>query len=857
MLMMCVGMGAWGEGWTRCTSVSDLTSGGTFIIGYEETANSGKIIPMKNTGGTATTSTAGYMASDSEIDMSTVTNTTDYEFTVVASTTVDNAICIKVGDNFIGNTNTKNNCKLFAEESKTTSFGVTKGDNDVFTLKIAKNTDYNTLQYNTSSPRFAVYGNTMKNLVFYKKTGGSTPEPTKHDVTIVSDIANGTITANPTSAAEGTTVALTATPDAGYELASWNVTNASTDESITVFDNKFTMPAADVNVIATFNKIQDKTIAEFIASEGGKCYLTGVVSNIAANNYGNFDLTDETGTIYVYGCLTPAGEKQKFNTLDVVIGDKIKVLAETYEFYSEMHEAVNVIFVEEIAIEKAQYTVTIETPENGTLVVKEGETTVASGDKIEEGKTLTIECNPTDAENFRYKNWQYKEDGNWVTMTTTMTRLVTKDIVIRANFEEIPVYTITWSVNGSIAKSEEIKDGEAVTAPEVVVPEGKVFCGWTNTEIDGTTNDVPQFVTPSATAFSDVIYYAVFATKVSEGTNGTIELTNADIASVYDSKSTSYKVGTIGDWEFKGAINKTSDTYYVQMNRETDKDKNTYNSHLSTPICPAPIKSVTISTTYSTANGRTFILTNSAEVGAASTTGSGVYGYGSLTEVQGSVTIDVSGNPTSLHIYPHGGAVYVSSVVINYGTPSTYLDYCTLVPLSTITLNASGYATFSYASDVEISGANVYTAKIDEDKIVCTKVEGNKVPAYNGVLLYGEPNATVSILPTDDAPALSDDNALKATTVGGGLAESVPAYVLSGDTFKNYTGTSFTENKAYFVKSDIQQAKVISILMEESTSINLVKEIGANAPAYNLQGVRVAPSAKGFVIINGKKFYNK
>lgn len=101
-LMLVLGAStAWAD-WTRCTAVSDLTSGGTFIIGYEATANSGKIIPMKNTGGTATTSAAGYMASGSEIDMATVTVTTEYEFSIVASTTVKDAICIKAGENYIG-----------------------------------------------------------------------------------------------------------------------------------------------------------------------------------------------------------------------------------------------------------------------------------------------------------------------------------------------------------------------------------------------------------------------------------------------------------------------------------------------------------------------------------------------------------------------------------------------------------------------------------------------------------------------------------------------------------------------------------------------------------------------------------
>lgn len=260
LMVFVIGVGnVWGATtWTRCTSASDLTSGSTFIIGYEATANSGEIIPMKNSGGTASATTAGYMANAAAIDMSTVTSTADYEVTIVASTTVSDAICIKVGDKFIGNENTKNNCKLYAAEATTTSFGVTVGENDVFTLKIAANATYHTLQYNTGSPRFAVYGGTQKNLVIYKKTTSSDPdpEPTKYTVTVADDIANGIVTASPTSAKEGDEVTLTATPSTGYEFGEWNVTNASTSAAITVTENKFTMPAANVNVSATFNEIQ-------------------------------------------------------------------------------------------------------------------------------------------------------------------------------------------------------------------------------------------------------------------------------------------------------------------------------------------------------------------------------------------------------------------------------------------------------------------------------------------------------------------------------------------------------------------------------------------------------------------------
>ncbi len=165
-----------GPSWTRVTSVSELLAGGTCILGYEATANSGVIVPMANTG-SATTSAAGFMYSGSTaasggsgtINMATVTETSSFEVTIVASTTVSGAICIKIGNNFIGNTDTKNNCKLFTAEAKTTSFTPTIGANDVFTLKITENKTYHTFQYNSGSPRFACYGGTQKNVVIYKK----------------------------------------------------------------------------------------------------------------------------------------------------------------------------------------------------------------------------------------------------------------------------------------------------------------------------------------------------------------------------------------------------------------------------------------------------------------------------------------------------------------------------------------------------------------------------------------------------------------------------------------------------------------------------------------------------------------
>lgn len=123
--------------------------------------------------------------------------------------------------------------------------------------------------------------------------------------------------------------------------------------------------ATSVEVVATFNEIESeafevtgltvgdiqlKTVEEFIAAGNAdmRCYLEGIVSDIETGNklkYGNFNLTDASGTIYVYGCLNQAGEAEHFEDLDVHNGDKIKVIAEDYDYYNTKHEAKNVQFV--------------------------------------------------------------------------------------------------------------------------------------------------------------------------------------------------------------------------------------------------------------------------------------------------------------------------------------------------------------------------------------------------------------------------------------------------------------------------------------------------------------------------------
>lgn len=87
--------------------------------------------------------------------------------------------------------------------------------------------------------------------VTYSNSGSSEPAPDTYSVSCAT-VTGGTLSASPVKAEAGAEVTLTATPDAGYEFNNdWTVKDAD-GAKIDVYDGKFTMPAANVTVSATF-----------------------------------------------------------------------------------------------------------------------------------------------------------------------------------------------------------------------------------------------------------------------------------------------------------------------------------------------------------------------------------------------------------------------------------------------------------------------------------------------------------------------------------------------------------------------------------------------------------------------------
>ena len=84
------------------------------------------------------------------------------------------------------------------------------------------------------------------------------PAPTEFTITVTSG-DNGTASASHAKAVVGTEIRLTATPNTGYHLKEWQVISGG----VTIENNKFTMPSANVEVKAIFEKDAPPAPTEF------------------------------------------------------------------------------------------------------------------------------------------------------------------------------------------------------------------------------------------------------------------------------------------------------------------------------------------------------------------------------------------------------------------------------------------------------------------------------------------------------------------------------------------------------------------------------------------------------------------
>ncbi len=180
--------------------------------------------------------------------------------------TYDNGKTVDVSNNQF--TMPPGNVSVNAEFEPTTQeytvrFDPNGGTGSMDSVKVAPGKDY-TLPENGFTPpdgkvfkAWDVNGEEKQPGNIIKINGNVTIKPVWDDVTpdsynviLVQPQKGGKVNATPTSAKEGDTIKLSATPDKGYKFGNYVVT--TNGKPVTVNGNQFTMPESDVTVSATF-----------------------------------------------------------------------------------------------------------------------------------------------------------------------------------------------------------------------------------------------------------------------------------------------------------------------------------------------------------------------------------------------------------------------------------------------------------------------------------------------------------------------------------------------------------------------------------------------------------------------------
>ena len=253
--------------------------------------------------------------------------------------------------------------------------------------------------------------------------GYTAPSVTSYTVTLTND-GNGTASASATSAAAGTEITLTAVPNTGYHFKEWKVISGS----MTITNNKFTMPAENVEVKAVFEKDAPTTYSLTTQVNGGNGTISASKTGLTAGSTETITFTPDAGyeidTVTVNGTATSVSG----NTLNVTMNEN-KTVVVTYK--------------------AVEYNIT----------VTDGKATVDAGSEISkaaQGTIVTLTANAAPSGKV-FDKWEVVSGGITladVNSATTTFTMPASAVSVKATYKDAP-HTHTY--NQETVKPEALK----------------------------------------------------------------------------------------------------------------------------------------------------------------------------------------------------------------------------------------------------------------------------------------------------------------------------------------------------------------------------------------------------------------
>ena len=287
--------------------------------------------------------------------------------------------------------------------------------------------------------------------------------PTTYTVTVGND-GNGTGTATPSTAAAGTMISLTATPNKGYHFKEWQVISGG----VTIKDDKFLMPDSNVEVSAIFEKDAPPVPTEFTITVKTDGNGTASASHAKAVVGTEIRLT-----------ATPK-EGYHFKEWQVISGN-VTIKDNKFTMPGGNVE-VKAIFEKDAPPAPTEFTITVKTDGNGTAS--------ASHAKAVVGTEIILSATPKTG--YHFKEWQVISGS--VTIKDNKFIMPSANVEVKAIFEEdVPApteYTITYDLAGGTAEGNP--DTYTIETRTFTLKNptksGYTFTGWSGTGLTGENN---------------------------------------------------------------------------------------------------------------------------------------------------------------------------------------------------------------------------------------------------------------------------------------------------------------------------------------------------------------------------------
>ncbi|MBR3328036.1 MAG: InlB B-repeat-containing protein [Atopobiaceae bacterium] len=349
------------------------------------------------------------------------------------------------------------------------------------------------------------------------------PAPTSYSIAVTND-GHGSATASKTSATEGESITLTATPSSGYEFKEWQVVKP---DGLKISGNAFTMPAGDVEVKAIFAEKPAPKPTSYSVTVTNDGHGSATASKSTATQGETITLSATAKSGYV------------FSKWKVVSPSSLTISGNAFTMPAANVE-VKAVFKAKPAPKPQTYTVSFSKNANDAS----GEMT---NQVITRGVSTQLTQNKFQRSGYTFSGWNTAADGSGTSYANGQAvkdlAAANKTITLFAQWRRI-VYTVSYNANGGSGTMapQSVNAGEVTSVKaNIFTRAGYTFTGW-NTRSDGTGTFIKDRA--SMEVNGNVTLYAQWSrNNTSNNQSNVVRTSNGTLARTAD--STTYSIAAL------------------------------------------------------------------------------------------------------------------------------------------------------------------------------------------------------------------------------------------------------------------------------------------------------------------------